>query len=91
MFVQAPPGDPAASKARFNGIWSGWGCQLRGCDIKQAVEKISEGAATIVYAGASKESGLAERVQAVFAGDELKATRSTGAVLAFRIRTATVA
>ena len=87
MFVQAPPGDPAASKARFNGIWSGWGCQLRGCDIKQAVEKISEGAATIVYAGASKESGLAERVQAVFAGDELKATRSTGAVLAFRIRT----
>ena len=75
MFVRAPPGDLAASKTRCSGIWTGWGGRLRGCDIKLAVENISEGAATIGYAGASKESGLAERVQAVFAGDELKATR----------------
>ena len=87
VVVTAPPGNLATSKTRFSGVWSGWGCQSRVCDIKLAVEAVSEVGATVVYAGASKESKLAERVQAVFVADELKATLSSGTVLSFRIRT----
>ena len=86
VIVTAPPGSLAASKARFSGLWSGWGCQSRVCDIKLAVETVSESGATVVYAGASKESRLTERVQAVFAGDELIATLLNGTVLTFRTR-----
>ena len=84
--VQAPASSVSSGKARWSGIWSGWGCQSRACDIKLVVEKLSDEGATIVYVGASASSKLSERVQAVFAGNELKAKLSTGTALSFRIR-----
>lgn len=84
--VQVPRSDLSPSKARWSGIWSGWGCQSRVCDIKLVVEKLSEAGATIVYVGASATNRLSERVQAAFVGDELTASLSTGTVLSFRIR-----
>lgn len=84
--IQTPASDVANSKARFSGLWSGWGCQARICDVKLAVEKITETGATVVYAGASDSGQLNERVQAVFSGDELQALLSTGTVLSFRFR-----
>lgn len=84
--VQAPANGVSSNKARFGGIWSGWGCQSRVCDIKLVVEKLTDEAATIVYAGASSTGKLTERAQAVFAGDEFRARLSTGTALSFRIR-----
>ena len=76
----------APSKARWSGIWSGWGCVGQVCDVKLVVEKLNDEGATIVYAAATDSSELTERAQAVFSNDELKATLSTGTVLSFRIR-----
>lgn len=87
--VQAPASGLSPNKARFSGIWSGWGCQSRACDIKLVVEKLTDEAATIVYVGASASGKLSERVQAVFADDELRAKVSTGTALSFRIRSDT--
>ena len=84
--VQAPASTVPSNKARWSGIWSGWGCQPRVCDIKLVVEKVTDGGATIIYAAASDSSELRERVQAAFTDDELIATLSTGTVLSFRIR-----
>ena len=86
--VQAPGNNISLSKARWSGIWSGWGCLARACDIKLVVEKLSDASATVVYVGASDSSELSERVQAVFSGDELQATLSTGTTLSFRFRAA---
>ena len=84
--VQTPGSNVSQTRARWSGIWSGWGCQGRVCDIKLVVEKLSEEGATLVYAAATQSSKFSERVQAVFSGDELKATLTTGSVLSFRIR-----
>ena len=84
--VQAPGHNISLSKARWSGIWSGWGCPARACDIKLVVEKLSDASATVVYVGASDSSELSERVQAVFSGDELQATLSTGTAISFRFR-----
>ena len=84
--VNVPPASLAAVKARFSGIWSGWGCQSRICDVKLAVETLSDTGATLVYAGASQAGSTTERVQAEFAGNELNATLPNGTVLSFRIR-----
>ena len=84
--VQAPDSKIDAAKARFSGIWSGWGCLGRVCDVKLVVEKVTDGGATIIYAAATDSSELSERVQADFTGDELVATLSTGTVLSFKIR-----
>lgn len=84
--VQAPGHNISLSKTRWSGIWSGWGCLARACDIKLVVEKLSDASATVVYVGASDSSELSERVQAVFSGDELQATLSTGTAISFRFR-----
>jgi len=84
--IQTPGSNVSPNKARWSGIWSGWGCLGQVCDIKLVVEKLTDEDATIIYVGASDSSELSERVQAVFSGDELKATLSTGTVLSFRIR-----
>lgn len=86
LIVQAPDASIASEKARFSGVWAGWGCQSRVCDIKLAVEKITVDGATVVYVGASDSSTVSERVTAVFSGNELKATLPTGTVLSFRFR-----
>ena len=52
--VTVPPASLTASKVRFSGIWSGWGCQSRICDVKLAVEALSDTAASVIYAGASQ-------------------------------------
>ena len=84
--IQAPANVVSPDKARFSGIWSGWGCQSRVCDIKLLVEKVTDGGATIIYAAATDSSELSERVQAAFTGDELVATLSTETLLSFKIR-----
>lgn len=84
--ILAPGSGVAPSKARWSGIWSGWGCVGQVCDVKLVVEKLNDEGATIVYAAATDSSELTERAQAVFSNDELKATLSTGTVLSFRIR-----
>ncbi len=85
--VNAPSNGLSPSKARWSGIWSGWGCLEQACDIKLVVENVTNEGATIIYVGASDSSQISQKVQAVFSGDELQVTLSTGTLLSFRFRT----
>ena len=86
LAVLPPASGVSPNKARWSGVWSGWACQWQACDVKLAVENVTNEGASIVYAGASDSAAFAERAQALFVGDELKVTLSTGTTLSFRIR-----
>lgn len=85
--VLAPEASLAADKARWSGIWRGWACFARQCDVNVAVEQVGERQATLVYTGASaKQQQITERLQAEFVGDELHAHLQTGATAILRLR-----
>jgi len=83
------PPDPslAPGKARWSGLWKGWACFARACDIRMAVQDVSDQGATLVYAGANDAQGrFSDRLEGAFVGNELHARRSTGAKLVLRLR-----
>jgi len=85
--VVAPDASLAPDKARWSGIWRGWACFARQCEVNLAVEQVSERQATLVYTTASaRQEQLTERVQGEFVGDELHARMKTGAKAILRVR-----
>lgn len=84
----APP-DPtvALEKARWSGVWHGWACMSRACDIRIAIESVTPESATVVYAGASeRQPQVTDRTQGRFVLNELHARLHTGALLVLRLR-----
>ena len=75
-----------ADKARWSGLWQGWACGGALCNVKIAVEKVTDMGATLVYAGGSSTSSLTERSEALFESSELVFRVKTGARLAMRLR-----
>ena len=79
--VNLPP-----EKASWSGKWHGWACKDRVCDTKLAVETISNEGAAIIYCFASEREMFVRRVQAKFAGNELRADIGGGASVVYRMR-----
>ncbi|MEJ8846249.1 alpha/beta hydrolase family protein [Variovorax rhizosphaerae] len=86
--VRVPDAALPASRKRWSGAWSGWACAARVCDVKVAVEQVSDQGATIVYAAASSAmASYSERLEARFNADgELQGTLTNGRQLVFRLR-----
>jgi len=88
VVVVAPDALVPPEKARWSGIWQGWACRGWQCDIKIAIEKVSETGATVAYAGASAGQGLiTDRADGRFVDGELRLRLRTGANLVLRLRT----
>lgn len=88
--ITPPDAGLPADKARWSGIWQGWGCLGRACDIRIAVEVLTANGATLVYAGASdQQAPVTDRTQARFVGNELHARLQTGARVVLRLRDGT--
>ena len=86
--ITPPAADVSSDKARWSGIWNGWACRAALCDVKIAIEKVSEATATLTYVGANAEQGvISDRGEAQFVADELVFKVKTGAKLALRLRT----
>lgn len=85
--ITVPDAGLSKDKARWSGLWAGWACRGWQCDVRLAVEQVSESGATVVYAGATAgQAQITERAQALFDGDELHVRLRTGAKLALRMR-----
>jgi hypothetical protein len=85
--ITVPDAGLSKDKARWSGLWAGWACRGWQCDVRLAVEQVSESGATMVYAGATAgQAQITERAQALFDGDELHVRLRTGAKLALRMR-----
>ncbi|HSV57918.1 MAG TPA: alpha/beta fold hydrolase [Variovorax sp.] len=82
-----PDASVPAKRARWSGVWRGWACFARACEVQLAIEKMSEAGATVAYAGASSVQGLiTDRAEGEFVGDELQVRLSTEAKLVLRLR-----
>lgn len=85
--IVPPEAGLSPAKQRFSGVWQGWACANAFCEVKVAVERVTENSATVAYAGANQAQGLiTDRTEAEFAGDELHARLRTGARLVLRMR-----
>lgn len=85
--VLPPDASLSSTRARWSGIWNGWACFARQCDIHIAMEQVSEQQATLAYVGASAtQEQITDRVEASFVGDELHAHMRTGNKLVLRLR-----
>lgn len=74
-------------RARWHGLWRGWACGNRQCDVRVAVEHVSEVDATVAFASASLIQGaFAERAQGKFLGNELVVPFTNGSRLILRLR-----
>lgn len=90
--VSSPPSGPAASRAIWLGLWTGWACAEKECDIALLVEHVTESSATITYFTANDFQKPARyRLQVHFGGDEIHGQVPNGPILAFRMRTPDVA
>lgn len=87
VVITPPDTSLPADKVRWSGVWQGWGCIFRACDIRVAIESVTATGATVVYAGASEQQPqLTGRSQGSFVGNELHARLHTGARLVLRLR-----
>jgi dienelactone hydrolase len=85
--ITTPDASVPEPKRRFSGLWQGWACRNAVCDVKLAVEQVSEVGATLSYAGANITQGLVtSRMEGRFVGDELHATLGTGGRIVLRSR-----
>jgi dienelactone hydrolase len=81
--------DPALPPERssWHGLWTGWACANRLCDVRLAVEQVSQTQATLAFAMASPlDALLTERATGQFVGDELQVPFGSGARLVLRRR-----
>lgn len=87
VVITPPSASLPVDKARWSGVWQGWACMSRACDIRVAIESVSTTGATVVYAGASEQQPqVTDRAQGSFVGNELHARLHTGARLVLRLR-----
>lgn len=87
VVITPPDASLPVDKARWSGVWQGWACLARACDIRVAIESVSTSGASVVYAGASEQQPqVTSRAQARFVGNELHAQLHTGARLVLRLR-----
>lgn len=87
VVVTPPDASLPVDKARWSGVWQGWACMSRACDIRVAIESVTTTGATVVYAGASEQQRqVTDRAQGSFVGNELHARLHTGARLVLRLR-----
>ena len=85
--VTPPAADLPADKARWSGLWQGWACMARACDVRIAIEAVTPEGATVVYAAASgQQAPVTHRSQGRFVGSELHTRLHTGANLVLRLR-----
>ena len=83
-----PAADLPPAKAAWSGIWSGWACRNKTCDIKLAVREVRADGATIIYSFASPWIGpFMTQVEAEFVGEEVQAYIGKGISVAYRMRT----
>lgn len=83
----ATDADVTRSSARFAGIWRGWACRARLCDIAIAVERVAADTAVVVYARVDAVAGTtADRVEGKFAGGELQVKLPSATRLVMRLR-----
>jgi len=86
--VVTPPevGIPA-DKSRWSGLWQGWACLARACDVRIAIESVTAEGATVVYAAVSgQQPQVTDRSQGHFVGNELHTRLHTSARLVLRLR-----
>ncbi|WP_153013016.1 alpha/beta hydrolase [Pseudacidovorax intermedius] len=84
-----PQPDPALAPdlARWQGVWKGWACFLRRCDIAIAVDKLTPEGATVDYAAGNAQQGrINAHAEGRFQDGELSVRLHTGARLALRLR-----
>lgn len=87
VVITPPDASLPVDKARWSGVWQGWACIFRACDIRVAIESVTATGATVVYAGVSdQQPQLTGRSQGSFVGNELHARLHTGARLVLRLR-----
>lgn len=87
VVITPPDASLPADKARWSGVWQGWGCIFRACDIRVAIESVTPTGATVVYAGVSeRQPQMTGRSQGSFVGSELHARLQTGERLVLRLR-----
>ena len=87
VVVKPPGADLAAGKTRWSGLWQGWACRDRACDVRIAIEAVTAEGATVVYAAASEQQAqVTDRSQGRFVGNELHTRLHTGARLVLRLR-----
>ena len=85
--VLPPDASLSPARARWSGVWKGWACFGRACDVQVAVEQVSEQQATLAYAGANAVQGqITDRVEGRFVGDEFHAQLRTRSRLVLRLR-----
>lgn len=69
----APPADLPSDKAKWAGLWKGWGCPEKACDLKLVVLSVSpEGAKVIQLYGARNAVPNPAVRDAVFVENELQ-------------------
>jgi dienelactone hydrolase len=84
--ITPPAANLPADKARWSGVWKGWACWASLCDVKIAIEKVTDTGATLAYAGGSEQATLNDRGEAQFVNNELVFRVKTGARLVLRLR-----
>ena len=81
--------DPALppERASWHGLWTGWACGNRLCDVRLAVEQVSQTQATLAFGMVSPlDAPFTERAVGQFVGDELQVPFGSGARLVLRKR-----
>ncbi len=91
LVITPPDASLPTDKARWSGVWQGWACIFRACDIRVAIESVTATGATVLYAGVSEQQPqVSGRSQGRFVGNELHARLHTGARLVLRLREGSV-
>jgi dienelactone hydrolase len=85
--ITAPTADTRPELQRWSGLWQGWACAGRACDVKVAVERFEADGVVVAYAGASASGTNVHRGKAQFVADELHLRLPTEANLVMRLRT----
>ncbi len=86
--ITAPSSALDTDRARWSGIWRGWACAAKSCDIALAVSEIDSDGASVIFSQASELRTSVERGRANFVGGELRLVLSGGGSLVFRLRQA---
>lgn len=87
LVISSPAAALAPDRSGWSGHWNGWACRAWACDVKIAVEHLSQDEATIVYAIASARlQPVTQRATGKFVKDELLVRLNTGSQLVLRMR-----